>query len=144
MKNELPLILPITPADSPKKNIRTSQVTTGDLRLEELVQGPQHGDDGHDHDGDPCHCRHDADHDLEQDVRRNGQYADGYDLASDSGECSAAALLDVFAHVSIRANGEGAWAYIGRAREAGLSTAPSWASRPRTRACAAAAGATTR
>jgi hypothetical protein len=29
MKNELPLIFPITPADSPKKNIRTSQVMRG-------------------------------------------------------------------------------------------------------------------
>src|SRR3954454_19566677 len=107
MKNELPLILPITPADSPKKNIRTSQVTTGAPRLEELVQRPQHGDDGHDHDGDPGHCGHDADHDLEQDVGRDRQDPDGYDLAANSGECSAAALLDVFAHVSILAERPG-------------------------------------
>src|SRR3954470_10628414 len=125
MKNELPLILPITPADSPKKNIRTSQVTTTTpgLRLEELVQGPQHGDDGHDHDGDPGHCSHDADHDLEQDVRRDHQHPDGYDLAADARECAALPLLDVFAHVPIlaeragggielRANAGGGSAYI--------------------------------
>src|SRR4051812_466916 len=101
MKNELPLILPITPADSPKKNIRTSQVTKGAPRLEELVQSPQHRDDCHDHNCDPRNRGHHADHDLEQDVCSNRQDPDGYYLAADPGECSAATLLDVFAHAPI-------------------------------------------
>src|SRR3954451_5041953 len=100
-KNELPLILPTTPVASPKKNIRTSQVTA--VRPERLAEGPRGRDHGHRPHGDPGHGGHDADHDLEQDVGRDCEDYDGDCLAAETCKGAALPLLDVFAHEPILA-----------------------------------------
>src|SRR3954465_14421910 len=119
IKNELPLILPITPAESPQKKIRTRNCV---MALEEAVEGPEDADHRCDGDDRPRDRRHDADHDLEQHVRGNHQNPDGEGLAADVRECSAAALLDVLAHESIVAGG--------RARRQGIGSAMAHVARP--------------
>src|SRR3954454_20691547 len=72
--NELPLILPIVPADRPQKNITTKEgATTGPRASEQPVEGPDHGEDREHRDHDPEDERRDADDHLEQDPARDEQ-----------------------------------------------------------------------
>src|SRR3954454_8293644 len=99
MRNELPLILPITPAESPQKNMRTRKLAI--VLLQQPVERPEHADDSGDRNDRPRHGCDDADHDLEQPVGGDHETADRHDPAAEALECPAAALLDVLAHASI-------------------------------------------
>src|SRR5512133_4322052 len=73
-RNELPLIFPITPAARPKKKAMTRNGTGA---LEQRSHRPEDGDDRHDRDDEPGNGRDDADDELEQDPRREGEDHDG-------------------------------------------------------------------
>src|SRR5215208_2926790 len=105
MKNELPLSLPITPADRPQKNARTTN-STGSAQH---AEGPDHGHDRHDRDDNPEHCDERADHSLEQQEPREGEDRNGHKLAT--------GIRSGFSHTSkSRERGLAASARLGRVR----------------------------
>src|SRR4051794_6078139 len=79
IRNELPLSLPMTPAERPQKNARTTNSTRP--RSAQHAQRPDDGHDRHDRDDDPEHCDDRADHGLEEQEPGEREDGDCYHLA---------------------------------------------------------------
>src|SRR5215207_6774512 len=76
MKNELPFMRPMAPVARPKTKAMKMKVTCS-----EHAHGPEHRGDGNHCDHDPCDRRHETEHELEQDIRRDDQYRYGEQLS---------------------------------------------------------------